>query len=452
MFERWRWPTILVPAIVVGVIELLSDSLLDEYLPFPVDTAVVTGVVLVFSALFWRLAIGRQRALAEALAQRNAELEERNRTARALHRVSVAIASLTDVDLVLRTIVEQARTLLSADLALIALAGPAGGTTIRAWSGPPDAIDTDRSDPDPLASIDDDLIRVRLAAPLQRGGETVGQLLVGCVATRSFNVDDVESLSSLANQATVALENAALQERLRELAVVAERERIAREMHDGLAQVLGYVNTKSQAVETLLAAGRVADARVQLGELAAAARSVYVDVREAILGLRSPIHPEVGLVGAIEGYAGRFADASKLAVVVRAEPSARTVRLPPDVEAQVFRIVQEAMTNVRKHAAAHRATLALDVRDGALVLTVADDGRGLEPSQDAESTWPRYGMDTIRERASKIGATVEWEAPQPGEPGTQVRLVVPLPEGTPVEAVPPRRHASLGLDVEGRDR
>ncbi len=150
MFERWRWPTILVPAIVVGVIELLSDTFLDEYLPFPVDTVIVVLVVLVLSALFWRVAIGRQRALTEVLAQRNAELEERNRTARALHRVSVAIASLTDVDLVLRTIVDQARALLSADLALIVLAGPSGGWIVRAWSGPPGAVDAARSDTDPV--------------------------------------------------------------------------------------------------------------------------------------------------------------------------------------------------------------------------------------------------------------------------------------------------------------
>ncbi len=295
-------------------------------------------------------------------------------------------------------------------------------------------------------------MRVRLAAPLQRGSETIGQLLIGCAAPRSFDVDDVEALSSLANQATVALENAALQERLRELAVVAERERIAREMHDGLAQVLGYVNTKSQAAETLLAAGRIADARTQLGELAAAARSVYVDVREAILGLRSPIRPEVGLVGAIEEYAARFADASKLAVVVRAEPSARAAHLAPDVEAQVFRIVQEALTNIRKHAAAHRATLTLDVRDGVLHLTVADDGLGLTTDGDDASEWPRYGMDAIRERAGVIGATVQWDASPAGEPGTQVRLVVLLPDGMAAEAVPGHRPAALGLEREGGGR
>ena len=107
-------------------------------------------------------------------------------------------------------------------------------------------------DDDALRFIDPAHAVGRLAAPLQRGGHTIGLLVVGSGSARTFGVDDVEALSSLANQAAIAIENAHLQERLRELAVIAERERIAREMHDGLAQVLGYVNTKSQAVDEYL--------------------------------------------------------------------------------------------------------------------------------------------------------------------------------------------------------
>ena len=206
----------------------------------------------------------------------------------------------------------------------------------------------------------------RLEAPLQRAGATIGLLMVGSRLERGFEVDEVETFSSLANQAAIAIENARLQARLRELAVVAERERIAREMHDGLAQVLGYVNTKSQAIEELLVAGRTDEARVLLAELAAAARSIYVDVREAILGLRSPVVPGLGLVAAIEDYAARFAEASKIAVTVDATEATRRLDLAPDVEAQVFRIVQEALTNVRKHSRAGRAAVrVLDRRRAA---------------------------------------------------------------------------------------
>ena len=112
---------------------------------------------------------------------------------------------------------------------------------------------------------------------------------------------------------------------------MAERERIAREMHDGLAQVLGYVNIKSQAIEELLLLGRTEEARGLLAELAAAARSIYVDVREAILGLRSPVVPGVGLIASVEEYADRFAEASKIVVRVDASAAARRLDLGPEV-------------------------------------------------------------------------------------------------------------------------
>ncbi len=270
------------------------------------------------------------------------------------------------------------------------------------------------------------------------GDETIGLLAIGSSVPRAFSVDDVEALASLANQAAIAIENAHLQSRLRELAVVAERERIAREMHDGLAQVLGYVNTKSQAVDEYLATGRIDEARAQLAELAAAARSVYVDIREAILGLRSPLDPAAGLVGAVEEYAQRFANASKLAVVVDATPEARAAAVTPEAGAQAFRIVQESLTNVRKHAEAHRATLTIGVAGGQLEIAVADDGRGFtsagskvppsspsSPSPDLDrGGWPRFGMEAMRERALSIGGSIEWSSTD--GVGSIVRLRVPL--------------------------
>ena len=198
---------------------------------------------------------------------------------------------------------------------------PPPGRRARSWhprvSPPPhrrrrlERAEGDPAGPQPadaiLAFVDPAHAVVRLSAPLQRGGQTIGLLAIGGATARGFDADEVETLASLANQATIALEHARLEDRLRELAVVEERERIARELHDGIAQVLGYVNTKSQAIDGYLAHGRVDEARVQVAELGAAARAVYVDVREAILGLRSPIEPGQGLGAAAQAYAQRVA-------------------------------------------------------------------------------------------------------------------------------------------------
>ncbi len=207
--------------------------------------------------------------------------------------------------------------------------------------------------------------------------------------------------------------------------MVVERERIAREMHDGLAQVLGYVNTKSQAVEELLAGGRTEEARGQLAELSAAARSIYVDVREAILGLSSPIVPERGLVGALEGYLPRFAEQAKLVVNLEPPADPAMIDLEPPAQAQVFRIVQEALTNVRKHAAARRVWVRLGVREGSMVAAVEDDGRGFDPTREETTGWPHFGLTAMRERAAGIGGRIDLRA----RDGTGTRLVLTVPLG-----------------------
>jgi len=403
-------------------------------LPFPADALLAAAVVLALAAALSGVAFRRIDALGATLAARNHELETRAASATALHRVSVAITALVDLHQVLDAIVGNARTLLTADVSVLLLVDADGRLRHTASSGPKGAVDPSgelvSSEPDDiLRFINADLAVSRLVTPLQRGAETIGLLAIGSRAARSFNVDAVETLASLANQAAIAIENARLQARLRELAVEMERERIAREMHDGLAQVLGYVSTKSQAVEELLANDRVADARSQLEELSAAARSIYVDVREAILGLRSPISPGLGLVGAIEQYAARFAEASKLGVTVEAAAAVRAVTLPPEAEAQVFRIIQESLTNVRKHAGAGRVVVRLERNGDDLRVELSDDGRGFGQSiSGAAADWPHFGLAAMQERAVEIGGRISWANRAAG--GGVVRLDVPLRSAT----------------------
>ena len=115
MSNRVRWLVVIVPALIVGMIELLSDEFVDRALPFPLDTLLVVGATLVLAGIFATLAFRRIDALTGALRRRNEELEARATSARALHRVSVAIASLTDVERVLDAIVTHARELLGVD-------------------------------------------------------------------------------------------------------------------------------------------------------------------------------------------------------------------------------------------------------------------------------------------------------------------------------------------------
>ncbi len=427
---------ILVPTLVVALLEEFSDTFLDPSVPIPLDNIAVSSAVLVIGGVIAWFAFRRIDRLTGTLRARNAELEARSASARALNRVSVAIAAESGIEHVLQAVVAYARQLLEVDVAVILLEGPDGRLALRASDGlaaDANAVRADIETPDAdalLAFVDPSRAVARLAAPLQRGGSTIGVLAVGSGEVRGFGVDEVETLGSLASQAVIAIEHDRLEARLRELAVVDERERIARELHDGIAQVLGYVNTKSQAVSGYLDAGRVDDARAQLAELGSAARAVYVDVRESIIGLRGPIEPGQGLGTALAAHARRVAEASRFGLELAIDPASEGMRLDPDAEANLYRIVQEALTNVRKHASAQRVRLVVGIDSGVLTVSVADDGRGFPAAGVIDK--PGYGLRAMRERAARVGAT--FRAANRPEGGVEVRVLLPLAGHAPVEA------------------
>ena len=212
---------------------------------------------------------------------------------------------------------------------------------------------------------------------------------------------------------------------LRHRAIVEERERIARELHDGLAQVLGYVHTKATAVRLLLARQQIPAAETQLAQLEEAARGLFVDVREAILGLRLTSRRDERLGGLLQEYAAHFSTLSDLPVTVDVAPSVSQLALPLETEVQLLRIVQEALTNVRKHA--HATTAEVVVHNGgpSLEVTIRDNGVGFHPDHDGRGGGrPHFGLSTMRERAEAIGAEFHIQA-CPGQ-GTCVSVRLPL--------------------------
>jgi signal transduction histidine kinase len=368
---------------------------------------------------------------------------------RAVYDVSMAVSGQADPDETLAAIVDHARRLLRVDAALLVLCGPEDEVQLRASSAAPgvllEATGTATGEPPgafKAASVGvsgSDLARylapgysIRLEAPVGRGEARVGTLGLAAALPCRFSDSDVETLSALATQVSLALEAARLRDELRALAVQGERERIAREMHDGLAQVLAYVNTKSQAVDEMLADGRVAEARKQLGELAAAARSVYVDVREAILSLSPPVLPERGLASALEEYAARYAESSKLAVRFQATPEANRAPLSAEIQAEVFGVAREALTNVRKHAHAQRVTIGLTRESAEVVLRISDDGVGFDPEVAGmgPEKWPHFGLAGMRERAEAVGGRVAWHSRLGA--GSEVELRVPVELGASI--------------------
>lgn len=208
-------------------------------------------------------------------------------------------------------------------------------------------------------------------------------------------------------------------EQVRRLAILEERDRLAREMHDSLGQVLGFVNLKAKVAEDLIARGRASDAGDELGQMRAAVQGAYEDVRQAILSLRTAPKGD-GLVATLRGYLERFREQTGLNVTFEA---ADGVHLAPAVEAQVVRIVQEALANVRKHAQATAVRIRFDHDGGGTNVTVADNGRGFDLAEVEAAQGMRFGLLTMRERAESVGASLTITT-APGQ-GTKVDLHVP---------------------------
>jgi signal transduction histidine kinase len=434
MYHRLRWLAVVAGLLIIAAVEVVADTVLDGLVRFPLDTLLVVAVVAMVAFVAASLDFRQIDRLTGDVMTRNAELESRSATLRALYDVSLAVSSRRDPGPTIGTILERARELLSMDAALLLIEDAAGESRIAAHSALPGALldgalAVDRATAEgsgpagqsPLAPG----VEVRISVPVGLGDERPGVLELASRRGRVFSETEIGTVSALATQVGLAVEAARLQDEMRAVAVQGERERIAREMHDGLAQVLAYVNTKSQAVDEMLADGRVPEARLQLGQLAEAARSLYVDVREAILSLSSPLAVDRSVVAALEEYAAQYAESSKLAVRFEASSAARAASLSAAVQGEMFGIAREALTNVRKHARAHRIRIGLSVEADEVVLAIEDDGVGFDAAglSRAPERWPHFGLAGMRERAESVGGRIAWVS-TPGR-GTTVELRVP---------------------------
>lgn len=230
---------------------------------------------------------------------------------------------------------------------------------------------------------------------------------------------DLPFLSAIADQAAVAVENARLVSTSERRAALEERHRLARELHDSVSQALFSLTLQTRAVELLARSdapdlSRVADGLADIRELTAGA---LAEMRALIFQLRPAALHEEGLVAAITKHAAAITAKQELQVTV-VEPDVE-LRLAADVEEQLFRILQEALHNVVKHACAGSATVRIAVNGRHLDLEVADDGTGFDPSVDRPG---HLGLQSMNERVAALGGTLRVAST---DGGTTVRAHIP---------------------------
>jgi signal transduction histidine kinase len=233
-----------------------------------------------------------------------------------------------------------------------------------------------------------------------------------------FEDADEDLIVMLAAHAAIAIENARLYERSRELSIVEERNRLARELHDAVSQKLFGLVLSAEAVETLLERDSY-EARAELERLRALAQEAMEELRSLVFELRPPALESEGLATALRKHVRvlRRAHPAAIELEVLGEPPRE-----PVLEREVFRIAQEALQNALRHAEAARLDVRLDATNSRLTLSVEDDGVGFDPDA-IEVRSRRLGLTSMEERARAVGGTLTIES-RPGA-GTRVRLEVP---------------------------
>ena len=226
------------------------------------------------------------------------------------------------------------------------------------------------------------------------------------------------------------LRDTTVQKRAREMeqqqqllvAIVQERERLARELHDSLGQTLAAAHLQASSARLLLARGQTAQTDECLERLASMTIDAEADVREYLLGAKTALSAELSFFPALRQYLRRFSQQYELPVELAAPPQLEAQGLERAVEVQLLRIIQEALSNVRKHARAHRAEVRFSVSGTLVQIAIVDDGQGFDPVALAARQGDGFGLQSMRERAEALGGRLEVIS-RPGQ-GTWVEVHV----------------------------
>lgn len=278
-------------------------------------------------------------------------------------------------------------------------------------------------DPDYMAEPLLPNTRAELVIPLRIGRRVIGTLDVNSAHERGFSEQDVVVIQSLGDQVAIAIENARLYNRSRTLAVLEERNRLARELHDSTTQALYSIVLFAGAASNSVGAGQYDAALRHLARIETTAEQALKEMRLLLYELRPKVLEQEGLIGALQ----QRLDAVERQVGIEAQLSVGG-ELPDltEIEGELYRIAQEALNNALKHASASSIVVHLASAPPDLLLEICDDGQGFAPHVAAPGG---VGLAGMRERAAQMGGALEIHS-APGA-GTVVRLRVRTqPPGT----------------------
>jgi signal transduction histidine kinase len=387
-----------------------------------------------------RRLFGEAEQRASLVLHRLRGLNEANTLLLQLNLVAQTLPASLDLEETLRSTVEQLQSMLRPDLAAVLLWDVSlGRWSLGAGEGtrfPPIANESDL--PAPVKRVARAALRDRSAvlADLSVDGPGLGsasrcgiyaalvarRTLVGVLVVESHDptglaAADLPLMTGLAEQAALAIDNAQWFGRLRTVGAEEERTRIARDLHDRVAQSLAYLAFELDRITNVAKTEPVTH---QLDALRNDVRQVVTDVRDTLYDLRTNVTETQDLVDTLDTFLQRVR--ARTGIDVRFTHRVRR-RLPVPVERELWRIAQEAVTNAERHARASQITVVWEAYAGHAHLDVVDDGRGFPIGMSGRLD--SYGLLGMRERADAIGASLEIES-TPGE-GTAIRCRLEVP-------------------------
>jgi two-component system, NarL family, sensor histidine kinase DevS len=393
------------------------------------------------------LVLASQAGVAVENARLHDEAIQRERRLEAVGEIATATLAGIESETVLELVADRARELVGADLATVAVPADVPGSLVLVVASGEHAEDltglvfpqgeslsgevvTSR---EPLV-LEDASSDLRAYQPMVRAGEMGPSMFVPLVVRGSvygtiavanrvggeqFGGEDLALVQTLAAQAAVVLEFDRAQRELQRLVVMEDRERIAKELHDGVIQSLFAVGMGMQATATM---SRDPELQRRIESAVEEMDGVIRDLRNYIFGLRPGILADRQLDQALRGLAEDFQEKTGVLAVLDVDP--RVAAELASRAGEIVQLVREALSNVGRHANAMTCRVTLRFDDGGALLEIDDDGSGfdVEPARDQGQ-----GLGNLRARAEALGGDLMIES-APGQ-GTAVRLLIPLPTG-----------------------
>lgn len=404
--------------------------------------AALRWLVIRFSKIYSLALNARLQIQVDLLEEQRGQLERRVREVTALVRSSALITSSLNPDQILPLILEQLAEVVSYDratiqllfgskLRIIAAEGFNEGETVlgvafdpsenaltrRLLGGEAPIVLPDVREEPAFVADDGDPTRSWIGVPLMVRNEVMGALSLDKHEAGYYDEEDGQTVLAFANQAAIALQNAKLYDRSREQDILQERNRLARELHDSLSQSLFSMVLNAEAAN-LFMESQPEKAKAQIQVLYETANAALKEMRTLIFELRPANLEQEGLAAVLTKHAKMIADRHGLRINLDVKGQRR---LPLPIEKALFRVAQEALNNVVKHAQATEVSIMLATQDNLITMIIEDNGVGI----GAQSARPNsLGLTSMQERAEQLGGTFRIEPAREGE-GTRVYVSVP---------------------------